>query len=1559
MSAASGSSDAEPTADAPSEATNTAATNTAAATTTAMPPPVKLVAPVSPRMSRRVLALSPRFPSVPPPSLPPSISPTSSPKPSPRANSSVVAAPPSSTDPKEAEATHDDDNDNDDTNDSTPTQADSDSLPLDRPRGSTLEGTTNDPPAKSITKSPDVVRRKLGAPRVVIQPEAAGTTTPAAQADTRSRRVTTNKLTAPVRLSTRRSVSGLSALNPPPAPPAQATDASVPTAASEAVTRPRRPSSVELPRRSLSQLHATLGPPPPIPTNQASVPINKTPTITIAPASSPASLASSPSSSSAGAAAAAAYAASRAGLSDEPRRTDEFPVRKMVLESSVGSDDTGDDWREQMRLAWQEELETMSEEKKRRLLAPILKQTVEDALRLALQSPKRPIDLRGFGLTLQKCRTLFEMLKANTLWSTLKVNSYQLSNEAIGEFCSLIRDVPNLLSLKLESNVARLALTLEQQAALAREDVSDLGAKHLADALLSNTTLTKLCLPGNSIGPDGVAALAKVIIGSNTLRDLNLSGNLIDATSAEMLALALEHSVCLRRLRLLDCKLAPESAMRIFEALESNRSLVSLALHTRTQLSTKQYAAIVEILGINGKLNVLRLICGKEDVPEKERRAIELALFANRSLSPPARAAGKPSGSARSSTTSMLVSPPSSASPQSPRISLTKSIEQLSFDPSWGTDLRELSAVGIKISSISPSLFTLANLTVLNLSFNAITRFPKEISVLNHLQVLNLRDNLLKSIPAASIGSMTNLRVLSLFRNRLTEIPRTLLQLQHLRILDLGYNLITSLPDCSPKATINNAAAATTTTTTAGGALATDKQLPMLPALQSLNLEHNRLQQLPSVYASSLRHLRWLSLAHNQLSLLPFELCNLTELLHLDLDGNTLSTIPSAIVTRGTAAIFAYLRELQRGSEAFTMIKLTITGPERSGKSEIMSNLVASSSSAWSSASSSSASSSSSSSSSTLITRSVKSSLGRVRRVSESEEDSSPTSNSPLTGTSPVSQGGSAINLQFSRLWKSIMIRDWNAGGAVFRIWDFVRADMALGVHSIFVTQHSINLTTFSLIDQSHWEQIDFWMQSLLSRTSATTPLIIVGTFADDKRCDRQYVANIESRIMERIDESSSSVVRFITVNTKSKKSMRELKDLIVHTAEAHGMTGQRLPTSYLLLRTQLDLLHQQKIEASEVPVLEWSEFTRIAAAVGMTEENAREAAQFLHKIGDLLHFDDENYGLQRCVFLDQHWVADCYTKLLQAREIFITDGFLPLTSLALIWKEPLYPPSMHDLLFRLLYKFDIVFPITISQLDASISCSLDPTGITGAPLTVADAGTATAAAATTTTGVSPRALASPLTAPPSSSLPSPSSISVIGAAAGTGSTITISGGTAISDHDGAQTSLVIPQLLPTERPNEVKDLWPTFDDQFNQIGRIFEFKPMPHSFFTRLQARTVRLPVSIMCLWAKGMLVRDQRPMDLSGSHEEENAAQPRPKLHNSALFDYNPTTYRLKVLIRTGRRSSSFAKMLIDNINALIGGWYRDRTISITIPCPHCVHERSFDPFLFNMTDLELLVC
>lgn len=148
------------------------------------------------------------------------------------------------------------------------------------------------------------------------------------------------------------------------------------------------------------------------------------------------------------------------------------------------------------------------------------------------------------------------------------------------------------------------------------------------------------------------------------------------------------------------------------------------------------------------------------------------------------------------------------------------------------------------------------NLHLLNLGNNKISKLNASVAKFKCLQLLDLRANQLCDLPS-ELSSLDSLRELVLSMNRFGSIPNPVYRLKHLEILFVNDNHINSLE-------ISN--------------------LVQLTSLATLDLQNNDLTQIPP------------------------ELGNMTQLKSLSLSGNPLRQPRPAILSKGTLAVLEYLR---------------------------------------------------------------------------------------------------------------------------------------------------------------------------------------------------------------------------------------------------------------------------------------------------------------------------------------------------------------------------------------------------------------------------------------------------------------------------------------------------------------------------------------------------------------------------------------------------------------------------------------------------------------------------
>ena len=109
------------------------------------------------------------------------------------------------------------------------------------------------------------------------------------------------------------------------------------------------------------------------------------------------------------------------------------------------------------------------------------------------------------------------------------------------------------------------------------------------------------------------------------------------------------------------------------------------------------------------------------------------------------------------------------------------------------TNLTHLDLDENGFDSISPKVGNLVNLQRLDLDQNNLSFLPKEIGQLKNLTFLDVDRNKLTSLPE-EIGGLTALEIFDLHSNNLTSVPKSIGQLKNLRSLRLEWNNFPAIP---------------------------------------------------------------------------------------------------------------------------------------------------------------------------------------------------------------------------------------------------------------------------------------------------------------------------------------------------------------------------------------------------------------------------------------------------------------------------------------------------------------------------------------------------------------------------------------------------------------------------------------------------------------------------------------------------------------------------------------------------------------------------------------------
>ncbi len=110
-------------------------------------------------------------------------------------------------------------------------------------------------------------------------------------------------------------------------------------------------------------------------------------------------------------------------------------------------------------------------------------------------------------------------------------------------------------------------------------------------------------------------------------------------------------------------------------------------------------------------------------------------------------------------------------------------------------ELLDISSNNLKFLN---GIHKLTNLKTFIANSNSISEIPDEICNLHNLEILNLSNNRLLTLPE-NIGKLKSLKELYLARNQIKKLPDSIEDLKNLEIIDISYNNLIEIPDTIKK----------------------------------------------------------------------------------------------------------------------------------------------------------------------------------------------------------------------------------------------------------------------------------------------------------------------------------------------------------------------------------------------------------------------------------------------------------------------------------------------------------------------------------------------------------------------------------------------------------------------------------------------------------------------------------------------------------------------------------------------------------------------------------------
>ena len=478
-------------------------------------------------------------------------------------------------------------------------------------------------------------------------------------------------------------------------------------------------------------------------------------------------------------------------------------------------------------------------------------------------------------------------------------------------------------------------------------------------------------------------------------------------------------------------------------------------------------------------------------------------------------------------------------------------------------------------------------------------------------------------------------------------VPRCILELPALQDLNLSHNRLTEIPDVpewSPNLTVLDLS---------HNLLSSLPRNGNAPALRSLNIGSNKFRTVPPSICS-LVTLYTLDLSENpDILTLPAEMGKLSTLTQLNLRGLKDLNDPPKNVQKECGDCIRYLNSKLRNARGFFRIKMMVVGLADKGKTTL------------------------------------------VRRLQGKECG-------PNAATNGVDVSEWVYRPQLRRIF-------------YFSIWDFGGQEDYYSTHQCFLSQRSLYLLLFNLKDgEKGVQELKPWLNNIALRAPQSL-VIIVGTHLDEFADEERGEVDVLVRKVEQLSHGFRNKLQIKAVVTVGLMHRLEnigyLKDTIYEhvanykTRKGQIIMGRKIPASYHSLERHINVIQQEVRNGHREPIMHAEEFKTLVQQMELTdicnEEEIKTATLFLTDVGTLLHYDDKGHNLHELYFIDPRWLCDMMSRIITIKERnpFVKEGILDCKAIPQLFKDNAFPWQFFEQYLTLLDRFEIALPLDKNRI--------------------------------------------------------------------------------------------------------------------------------------------------------------------------------------------------------------------------------------------------------------------
>ncbi|MFC1713002.1 COR domain-containing protein, partial [Candidatus Poribacteria bacterium] len=237
--------------------------------------------------------------------------------------------------------------------------------------------------------------------------------------------------------------------------------------------------------------------------------------------------------------------------------------------------------------------------------------------------------------------------------------------------------------------------------------------------------------------------------------------------------------------------------------------------------------------------------------------------------------------------------------------------------------------------------------------------------------------------------------------------------------------------------------------------------------------------------------------------------------------------------------------------------------------------------------------------------------------------------------------------------------------------WDFGGQEIYHATHQFFLTNRSLFLLVWNARYGYEQGKLYYWLDAIQAR-APESPVLIVATHTDQRDADLP-LSELKTRYPQ--------IVGHYEVSNLTGEGIEELREALIHAASGLPLMGQNWPSHWLDAA--------ECVRGREEKHITPAELEDIMSGCGVSGDRADILAQWLHELGDILYFRDDD-ELDDLVILKPQWVTEYISDMLESDEVISKLGIFTSGHMRQLWGD--LAPTMQDHFLRLMERFDLSY---------------------------------------------------------------------------------------------------------------------------------------------------------------------------------------------------------------------------------------------------------------------------